>query len=53
MMKVDVDFWQDFRPANAAKRKFKATLKRLTKRNRPGTFPQIIKEINQVTGGVD
>lgn len=40
-----------FRPANTAKRKFKATLKRLTKRSRPGTFRQIVKEINQVTRG--
>ncbi|GGK05708.1 hypothetical protein GCM10007063_30140 [Lentibacillus kapialis] len=39
------------RPDKSAKKKFKAKLKTLTKRNRPGTFEQIVKEINQVTVG--
>lgn len=39
------------RPDKSAKKKFKAKLKALTKRNRPGTFEQIVKEINQVTVG--
>jgi len=40
-----------FRPTHAAKRKFKRTLKRLTNRNRSGTFTDIAKQINQVTRG--
>lgn len=40
-----------FIPTKEAKKKFKATLKRLTSRKRPGTFKTIIKEINQVTRG--
>lgn len=39
------------RPDKSAKKKFKAKLKALTKRNRPGTFEEIVKEINQVTVG--
>lgn len=39
------------RPDKSAKKKFKAKLKTLTKRNRPGTFEEIVKEINQVTVG--
>jgi RNA-directed DNA polymerase len=39
------------RPHKSAKKKFKAKLKALTKRNRPGTFAEIVKEINQVTVG--
>ncbi|MDK8136755.1 group II intron maturase-specific domain-containing protein, partial [Aerococcus urinae] len=33
------------------KKKFRAKLKRLTSRKRPGTFKTIVKEINQVTQG--
>ncbi|MFL2096741.1 group II intron reverse transcriptase/maturase [Marinilactibacillus psychrotolerans] len=40
-----------FIPTKEAKKTFKATLKRLTSRKRPGTFKTIIKEINQVTRG--
>ncbi|RAN64921.1 reverse transcriptase domain-containing protein, partial [Dolosigranulum pigrum] len=40
-----------FRPTDEAKAKFKKKLKRLTKRNRPGIFTEIVKEINQVTQG--
>ncbi|WP_230080920.1 group II intron reverse transcriptase/maturase [Aerococcus urinae] len=40
-----------FRPTNEAKKKFKAKLKRLTSRKRPGPFKTIVKEINQVTQG--
>ena len=40
-----------FIPTKEAKKIFKATLKRLTSRKRPGTFKTIIKEINQVTRG--
>ncbi|WP_244325195.1 group II intron reverse transcriptase/maturase [Dolosigranulum pigrum] len=40
-----------FRPTDEAKAKFKKKLKRLTKRNRPGIFAEIVKEINQVTQG--
>lgn len=40
-----------FIPTKEAKKTFKATLKRLTNRKRPGTFKTIIKEINQVTRG--
>lgn len=40
-----------FRPTPEAKRKFKATLKRLTKRNRASTFEAIVRRINQVTRG--
>ncbi|QSY55026.1 group II intron reverse transcriptase/maturase [Staphylococcus simiae] len=40
-----------FRPTMEARRNLKRTLRRLTKRNRPGTFKEIISEINQVTRG--
>ncbi|WP_244359265.1 group II intron reverse transcriptase/maturase [Dolosigranulum pigrum] len=40
-----------FRPTDESKAKFKKKLKRLTKRNRPGIFAEIVKEINQVTQG--
>lgn len=40
-----------FIPTKEAKKKFKAKLKHLTSRKRPGTFKTIIKEINQVTRG--
>jgi RNA-directed DNA polymerase len=39
------------RPHQSAKRRFKAKLKGITKRNRPGNFEQITKELNQVTVG--
>lgn len=39
------------RPDKSAKKKFKSKLKALTKRNRPGKFEEIVKEINQVTVG--
>jgi group II intron reverse transcriptase/maturase len=39
------------RPYISAKKKFKAKLKAATKRNRPGTFTDIVKEINQITVG--
>ena len=39
------------RPHISAKKKFKAKLKGKTKRNRPGTFTDIVKEINQITVG--
>lgn len=40
-----------FRPCDEAKKKFKRKLKYITRRNRPGTFLEIIREINQVTRG--
>jgi group II intron reverse transcriptase/maturase len=40
-----------FIPTTQAKRKFKAKLKRLTSRKRPGDFKMILVEINQVTRG--
>lgn len=40
-----------FRLTKPAKKKFIGKLKRLTKRNRPGNFKQISKEINEVTRG--
>ncbi|REH75336.1 group II intron reverse transcriptase/maturase [Staphylococcus felis] len=40
-----------FRPTMEAKENLKRALRRLTKRNRPGTFKEIITEINQVTRG--
>ena len=40
-----------FRPTKAAKKKFIGKLRRLTKRNRPGTFKEISKDINEVTRG--
>ncbi|MCU5747048.1 hypothetical protein N9R04_10280 [Staphylococcus sp. SQ8-PEA] len=46
-----VDGIYRFRPTPAAKENLKRTLRRLTKRNRPGTFKEIITEINQVTRG--
>ncbi len=39
------------RPDKSAKKKFKSKLKTLTRRNRPGEFEEIAKEINQVTVG--
>lgn len=39
------------RPHQIAKKKFKAKLKTLTKRNRSGKFEELAKEINQVTVG--
>lgn len=49
MTKVDGIY--RFRPTTGAKRNLKRSLRRLTKRNRPGTFKEIITEINQVTRG--
>lgn len=40
-----------FIPTKSAKIKFKRTLKRLTSRKRPGTFKEIILQINRVTRG--
>lgn len=40
-----------FIPTKQAKQKFKNTLKKLTKRNRAGTFKEIIQQINWVTRG--
>ena len=40
-----------FIPTKQAKQKFKRTLKRLTSRKRPGTFKEIIQQINRVTRG--
>ncbi|MEM5614687.1 group II intron maturase-specific domain-containing protein [Staphylococcus pseudintermedius] len=40
-----------FRPTTEAKRNLIRTLRKITKRNRPGTFKEIITEINQVTRG--
>jgi len=39
------------RPHPSAKKRFKDKMKRLTKRNRSGTFESIVKEINLVTVG--
>ena len=39
------------RPSKSAKQRFKAKLKMLTSRKRPGTFAEIIKKINQTTVG--
>jgi len=39
------------RPTRSAKDKFKRKLTRLTSRKRPGTFEDIVKEINQYTQG--
>lgn len=39
------------RPHQSAKKRFKSKLKNITKRNRPGKFEDIAKEINQVTVG--
>jgi RNA-directed DNA polymerase len=39
------------RPHQVAKKRFKIKLKTLTKRNRPGRFEEIAKEINQATVG--
>ncbi|WNS76859.1 group II intron reverse transcriptase/maturase [Bacillus sp. DTU_2020_1000418_1_SI_GHA_SEK_038] len=39
------------RPHQVAKKRFKTKLKNLTKRNRPGKFEEIAKEINQATVG--
>ncbi|MDK3820310.1 group II intron reverse transcriptase/maturase, partial [Staphylococcus pseudintermedius] len=40
-----------FRPTTEAKRNLIRALRKITKRNRPGTFKDIITEINQVTRG--
>ena len=40
-----------FIPAKQAKQKFKNYLKRLTSRKRPGSFEEIIQQINRVTRG--
>ena len=40
-----------FIPTKQAKQKFKNSLKRLTSRKRPGTFEEIIQQINRVTRG--
>lgn len=40
-----------FIPTKQAKQKFKNTLKKLTKRNRAGTFKEIVQQINRVTRG--
>ncbi len=40
-----------FRPTMEAKRNLKAKLKWVTRRNRPGTFTEIITEINAITRG--
>src|SRR5699024_6661045 len=40
-----------FIPTKQAKQKFKNSLKKLTKRNRAGTFKEIIQQINWVTRG--
>ncbi|MDU0286569.1 group II intron maturase-specific domain-containing protein [Staphylococcus pseudintermedius] len=40
-----------FRPTTEAKRNLIRTLREITKRNRPGTFKDIITKINQVTRG--
>lgn len=40
-----------FRPTQEAKRKFKRTLKYITRRSRAGTFQEIAKKINEVTRG--
>ncbi|WP_319996166.1 group II intron maturase-specific domain-containing protein [Trichococcus shcherbakoviae] len=39
------------RPHKTAKQKFRKRLKQLTSRKRPGTFQDIVKEINQYTQG--
>lgn len=39
------------RPHQIAKKRFRTKLKTLTKRNRPGKFDEIVKEINQATVG--
>lgn len=40
-----------FRPTPEAKKRFKAKLKQLTKRNRAGTFHEIVEQLNRVTRG--
>ena len=40
-----------FIPTKQAKQKFKNSLKRLTSRKRPGTFEEIVQQINRVTRG--
>ncbi|WP_446451269.1 group II intron maturase-specific domain-containing protein [Tuanshanicoccus lijuaniae] len=40
-----------FRPATEKKKKFKAKLKKLTSRKRPGTYEEIMQSINEVTRG--
>jgi RNA-directed DNA polymerase len=39
------------RPHQSAKKRFKTKLKKITRRNRAGTFKDIVKEINQTTVG--
>ncbi|ONK25095.1 group II intron reverse transcriptase/maturase [Bacillus sp. VT-16-64] len=39
------------RAHHSAKKRFQAKLKSITKRNRPGSFEKIVKEINEVTVG--
>jgi RNA-directed DNA polymerase len=39
------------RPHQLSKQRFKTKLKNLTKRNRPGKFEEIVKELNRVTVG--
>ena len=40
-----------FIPTKEAKQKFKRSLKKLTSRKRPGTFEEIVQQINRVTRG--
>lgn len=40
-----------YRPTKDARNKFRRTLKRLLRRNRPGTFKEISKQVNQVCRG--
>ncbi len=40
-----------FIPTKQAKQKFKKSLKKLTSRKRPGTFEEIVQQINRVTRG--
>ena len=40
-----------YRPTDDAKKKFRRTLKRLLRRNRPGPFKEIVKQVNQVCRG--
>lgn len=39
------------RPSKSAKQRLRAKLKKLTRRNRSGTFKDVVKDINQVTVG--
>ncbi|SUU80231.1 Group II intron-encoded protein ltrA [Alloiococcus otitis] len=49
MKQVNGDY--RFIPTKEAKQKFKRRLRKLTSRNRPGTFKKIMTEINRVTHG--